>query len=105
MTLDAMTGLIPVAIGAGIVMKITEKTLGPTHPQKKKRSKQSMINLYGPMKRPKSKTKTKGAKRGFGTASRLSGASKDAFKGYGPRNIGKKGSSLTKAQKRYANLR
>ena len=103
MALDSLTGLIPVTIGAGIVMKVTERALGPTHPQKK-RSKPGMLSLYG-SKIKKPKTRTKGAKKGFGTPSKLGGkAGKDIFKGYGPKNIGKKGSSLSAAQKRYANL-
>lgn len=102
MSLDALTGLIPVAIGAGIVMKITERTLGPTSPQKK-RSKQNMMGIYGVAK--KARTRVKGAKVGFGTPSKLGGkAGKDPFKGYGPKNIGKPGGKLTKAQRKYANL-
>ncbi len=100
MALDSLTGLIPVAIGAGIVMKITERTLGPTHPQKK-RSK-NMLPGYGSLKRQVSR-KRASSRKGFGNQSSLRGLG-DPLRGYGPRNIGKKGSSLSKAQKRYANL-
>ena len=100
MSLDGLTGLIPVAIAAGVVMKVTEKTLGPTHPQKK-RSK-NMLPGYGSLKRQVSKKKAS-SRKGFGNMSSPRGLG-DPLRGYGPSRLGKKGSSLTAAQKRYANL-
>ncbi len=105
MSLDALTGLIPVAIGAGIVMKVTEKTLGPTHPAKRRKTVDKIKTGnygYGSLKRQVSKKKAS-SRKGFGNQSSPRGLG-DPLRGYGPRNIGKRGSSLSAAQKRYANL-
>ena len=103
MSLDALTGLIPVAIGAGIVMKVTERSLGSTSPPKKRRKTVKTGSMgYGGLKRQVSRKKAS-ARKGFGNQSKPRGLG-DPLRGYGPRNIGKKGSSLTAAQKRYANL-